>query len=297
AYDGMADTVSAEIESIQSMVSQNSDISEITSALTSAIATLNADNTTLKEYLKVYEDATDNLTACEDAEKTASSEYESAKSTYEKNHSNAEKEVESLTSEIETLQDKYDSLVNAQETSLLELENKYQKALLSAENAQTKYDSTITTLQAAVDEATTEYNDLLEEQEALLSCVNGVVHASQAGTLSSVNVTAEGYLMGDMAVVAYYDTSKIIISTEIDQAEISKVSVGDTVSVMITGSGMYEGTITEIATEATSGGSMSNVTYAVTVTIDNSDGALSAGSSAYVTFSYEEEGEEQNENE
>jgi hypothetical protein len=44
-----------------------------------------------------------------------------------------------------------------------------------------------------------------------------------------------------------------------------------------------------IASSATTGGSVSNVTYAVIISIDNSDGRLGSGSSATVTFQGEQE--------
>ncbi|MCR5271506.1 MAG: HlyD family efflux transporter periplasmic adaptor subunit [Lachnospiraceae bacterium] len=288
-YEETAATVSSEIENLQILIAQADDLSEIESEVNSAVAQLNSDNTALAEYLKAYESAAENLTAYQEAEQEAQSNYESAKSTYEKNESNAEEKVESLTSEIETLQEKYDEAVADQELALLELQNTYEKAILTGQNAQTEYDATVTTLQAAVDDATDSYNDLVAEQEALLACTDGVVHASQDGTLSSVAVMAEGYVMAETAVVAYYDTSEIMISTEVDQGDISKIAVGDTVVVVISGAGQLEGEISEIAAAATEGGSMSNVTYAVTVTLDNADGSLAAGSSAYVTFNYGEE--------
>ena len=49
------------------------------------------------------------------------------------------------------------------------------------------------------------------------------------------------------------------------------------------------GTVSSIASSATTGGSVSNVTYAVIISIDNSDGRLGSGSSATVTFQGEQE--------
>lgn len=289
SYESETGNMLSAIANLQTLVSDTDDIEKNASDISSAVSALGSDGTTLSSLFESYIAAADYITECEEAEKQAQSAYESAKSTYEKNESNAEKEVESLTDEIEELTEKYEEKQSEQETELLKLQNTYEKALLAGENAQTEYDSTVTTLKAAVDEATETYSDLIEEQQALLSCSEGVVTAGQAGTLSAVSVAAEGYVFGDMAVVSYYDTSKIMISTEVDQTNIAKVAVGDTVSVIVEGSGELEGTVSEIASAATSGGSRSNVTYEVVVEIDNSDGALAAGSSAYVTFTYGEE--------
>ena len=53
--------------------------------------------------------------------------------------------------------------------------------------------------------------------------------------------------------------------------------------------GAVTGTVSSIASSATTGGSVSNVTYAVIISIDNSDGRLGSGSSATVTFQGEQE--------
>lgn len=48
--------------------------------------------------------------------------------------------------------------------------------------------------------------------------------------------------------------------------------------------GAIDGTVYSIASEKTSGGSMSNVTYAVIVAVDNTDGTLTTGVQATVKF-------------
>ena len=62
--------------------------------------------------------------------------------------------------------------------------------------------------------------------------------------------------------------------------------IRDCRNVMIAGNrdGAVTGTVSSIASSATTGGSVSNVTYAVIISIDNSDGRLGSGSSATVTF-------------
>ena len=52
----------------------------------------------------------------------------------------------------------------------------------------------------------------------------------------------------------------------------------------LTGAGQLEGMITEKSIESESGTSRTSVKYTVTVSIDNTDGRLSDGMSATVTF-------------
>lgn len=171
-------------------------------------------------------------------------------------------------------------------TSSAELLNTYEEAVLAGKYADTEYQSTLLTLQEAVDSAQEKLDTLKEEQEAVLAMQDGVVRADRDGVLAAVSYEAEDVLYDNLAFAYYYDTSKIYISVEVDQENIAKLAVGDTVDVAISGNrqGSIEGTISSIASSKTSGGSMSNVTYAVVIEIDNSDGSLSSGSSATVTF-------------
>ena len=94
----------------------------------------------------------------------------------------------------------------------------------------------------------------------------------------------------DFSIFSTIDT--VLISVEVSQNDIAKLAVGDTVQVQISGSrmGAIDGSIYSIASEKTSGGSMSNVTYAAIVAVDNTDGTFSTGSQATVTFETEEAG-------
>ena len=61
------------------------------------------------------------------------------------------------------------------------------------------------------------------------------------------------------------------------------MQVGDTVEVSVGGRQEMSGKITEKAMEEQEGNSRTTVNYEVTVTVENEDGRLSAGSSASVT--------------
>ena len=143
-----------------------------------------------------------------------------------------------------------------------------------------------------MDEAQDTLDELKEQQSALLEIEDGVVCADRDGTLASVTYEAGDTLIKNTAFASYYDLDTILISVEVSQNDIAKLAVSDTVQVQISGSrmGAIDGTVYSIASEKTSGGSMSNVTYAVIVAVDNTDGTLSTGSQATVTFETEEAG-------
>ena len=132
----------------------------------------------------------------------------------------------------------------------------------------------------------TTLDELKEQQSVLLAIEDGVVCADRDGTLASVTYEAGDTLIKNTAFASYYDLDTILISVEVSQNNIAKLAVGDTVQVQISGSrmGAIDGTVYSIASEKTSGGSMSNVTYAVIVAVDNTDGTLTTGVQATVKF-------------
>ena len=187
---------------------------------------------------------------------------------------------------MEDLQQDYEQAERDAVTALAEAQNIYDEAVLAGKYAQTEYESALAELESAVESAQNALDSLKEEQEALLALEDGVVCADRAGTLASISYEAEDVLQKGVAFASYYVTDTIYISVEVPQEDIAKLTVGDEVDVAISGNrgGAITGEISSIATSATTGGSISNVTYAVVISIDNTEGTLSSGSSATVTF-------------
>ena len=221
----------------------------------------------------------------------AKQQLEQAKSEYERTEEQAKKNLEQLEETVDALEQNYETANREAETKRLELQKEYDTAILEGEYAQTVYDDTVAKLQATVDSAKESLEKLQEEQAALLALEEGIVVAKQSGTLASVNYEPEDILFSNTPFVTYYDTSVLTISVEVEQENISKIAVGDEVSVSVSSSrrGNVTGTIASIASSATTEGSVSDVTYAVVISVSNEQNRLSAGSSATVTFVYEDE--------
>ncbi len=215
---------------------------------------------------------------------------EQAKSNYERTVEQAEKSLEQLEGSVDALEQNYETANREAETKRLELQKQYDTAILEGEYAQTTYNATVEKLEAAVESAQKSLDTLKEEQAALLALENGVVCADRAGTLASVSYEAEDILFSGTAFATYYETDILTISVEVEQENIARIAVGDEVSVEISGNrrGNITGTVASIATSATTGRSVSDVTYAVVIAIENERNMLSAGSSATVTFEYGE---------
>ena len=199
--------------------------------------------------------------------------------------------ITELTDSLDDLKSDYEQAERDATTQKAELQNEYDTAVVEGKYAGSTYESTVSELESAVESAQDTLDTLKEEQTALLALENGVVTADEDGTIAAVPYEAEDTLQSGTAFALYCDTQTIMISVEVPQENIAQVGVGDEVSVMIAGNrdGAVTGTVSSIASSATTGGSVSNVTYAVIISIDNSDGRLGSGSSATVIFQGEQE--------
>lgn len=266
----------------------NSDSDDV-SDLKSEISELASSYEILKSVANTYDTASETATAASNALQQANETLAAAQKEYEENQTTAEEKVTELSTSVTELEEKYNTALLAYDTQKLTIQNTYDAAVLEGNSAESVYQAALVKLQASVDEAQETLDELKEEQAAFLALENGVITAEQAGTLASVTYEAGDTLFSNVAAVSYYSTGTITISVEVDQSDIAKIEVGDEVSVAISGSrDSLTGTIQSIASSATTGGSVSNVTYAVVIAIDNSDGRLSSGSSAEITFEYGE---------
>lgn len=221
----------------------------------------------------------------------AQKEFDSAVETYNKNEEETNTKITELTDSLDDLKSDYEQAERDATTQKAELQNEYDTAVVEGKYAGSTYESTVSELESAVESAQDTLDTLKEEQTALLALEDGVVTADEDGTIAAVPYEAEDTLQSGTAFALYCDTQTIMISVEVPQENIAQVGVGDEVSVMIAGNrdGAVTGTVSSIASSATTGGSVSNVTYAVIISIDNSDGRLGSGSSATVTFQGEQE--------
>ena len=267
---------------------EDSDAEKV-SELRSEIAELASRYKTLQSVSKTYTSAEQAATEAETTLQQANETLAAAQKEYEENQTTAEEKVTELSTSVTELEEKYNTALLAYDTQKLAIQNTYDAAVLEGNSAESVYQAALVKLQASVDEAQETLDELKEEQAAFLALENGVITAEQAGTLASVTYEAGDTLFSNVAAVSYYSTGTITISVEVDQSDIAKIEVGDDVSVAISGSrDSLTRTIQSIASSATTGGSVSNVTYAVVIAIDNSDGRLSSGSSAEITFEYGE---------
>lgn len=252
---------------------------------------VDAATTALAQAQDTLTQAQQSADAAQSTLEQAQKEFDSAVETYNKNVEETNTKITELTDSLDDLKSDYEQAERDATTQKAELQNEYDTAVVEGKYAGSTYESTVSELESAVESAQDTLDTLKEEQTALLALENGVVTADEDGTIAAVPYEAEDTLQSGTAFALYCDTQTIMISVEVPQENIAQVGVGDDVSVMIAGNrdGAVTGTVSSIASSATTGGSVSNVTYAVIISIDNSDGRLGSGSSATVTFQGEQE--------
>lgn len=288
AYETAKTTLTNDLAALQELITSADNLEISRDDITTLMEQVSQDYGAVEAADESMSQVKQNAEKAQSDLQSAQKETESAKQQAEQAAQQATQKKEELESKLSQLESDYQQALRDAVTKQVSIENEYDSTVLEAQYADSTYDATITTLQDAVDSAQSTLDDLEEEQNALLALEDGVVCASQDGTIASVTYDADDTLVEQQAFVTYYNTQTISISVEVSQEDISKIAVGDTVAVAISGArtGDVEGKVASIASSATTGGSVSNVTYAVEIQIDNSDGMLSSGSSATVTFSY-----------
>ena len=203
--------------------------------------------------------------------------------------SDAQDLIEELQDSREATKAQYEELQRKKKIFELEIQHTYDSAVIAGKLAELTYQQELSDWEETLAEAKQNKADL-ETQKALLEAMtDGVISADRDGTVASISYEAEDLLDSSIPIVSYYDTDTVSITLEVPQEEIASLSVGDTAEVTLAGAGRLEGTLTEKSVEPEDGTSRTTVNYTATVSLDNSDGRLSDGLSATVTFTQETE--------
>lgn len=281
-YDTAQTAITADIENLKAQIAANASYEEL-QVLADQMA---ADYTAVQTAASGLSQAQVAADTAQSTLEKANQNFDNAVKEYNSLVQTAQDRITELSGRLEGLQEDYEQVERDAATALTEVQNIYDEAVLAGKYAQTEYESALSELESAVESAQDALDSLKEEQEALFALEDGVVCADRAGTLASVSYEAEDVLKKDVVFASYYVTDTIYISVEVPQEDIAKIAVGDEVDVAISENrgGAITGKISSIATSATTGGSISNVTYAVVISIDNTEGTISSGSSAMVIF-------------
>ena len=222
---------------------------------------------------------------------TAKLEYQKAVNAYNQAYNACSQATEKAETELKSLQNSYGDLTASYQEALirqisqnLSLKESYDGSMLTGQNADTVYQLTVASLQKAVDAAQETYDQVTGILERISSIAEtGTVTAEYDGQLTDVAYEASDRVFGSAVLVSYLDLSDIKVSISVAQDRIAEVAVGDEARITVSGAS-FNGTVSEIAGQKDSGGSVSSVNYTVTVAIEDESGSLGAGYQAAVTL-------------
>ena len=196
---------------------------------------------------------------------------------------NAQDLLNQLEEAAATVSSQYAELTRNRKATELEIQYTYETSVLAGKLAEITYEQELEEWEETLAEAENSKKELEEKKAALEKMTDGIVSSETGGTIAAVNYAADDVLNAATPVLTFYDTEKVSVTIAVPQEEIALLKVGDTVEATVAGRQGLSGTVTEKAMEEQEGNSRTTVNYEVTITIENENGRLSAGSSANVT--------------
>lgn len=125
--------------------------------------------------------------------------------------------------------------------------------------------------------------DVLEGEDIILLENGNVIEAPFDGKITKISVSEGESIDSNSTVFNIADNSTFKISTSVDESEITKVSVGQSVDITVSALNKeYEGTVTSVDAEGSSNGS--SVRFGVEVTLDGDVSDLYTGMSSEISI-------------
>lgn len=221
-------------------------------------------------------------------------DLEEAQEKYEDAVTNASFNLQTLQLKLPSLQQAVTEAKENQEIGQVQAKLTYETALSTAERAESDYNTTVEKAESDLAALKSIYEDAKENLELFESSVgDGYFYASEDGTILRTMVRAGQNLTSDAVVFAYSNPKELTVTVSVDQADIAKLTVGDSAYVQSSGNGGFTGVITAID-PVSSSDSRTSVTYSVTVKIttedeENENSSLSVNESVTVIFGMTEE--------
>lgn len=242
----------------------------------------------LQKAKQVYEEAE---AAAEKIEKKAAvlnSKIEEREEKSEKVSEDISEKSESLArakKNITMYQAEYLDAVAEQTVGEVNAEQTYEEEVSTYQNAEQIYRAALKAAESDLQEAKDDLNLVKAQKSAFKTLVQGnTVRADREGTLNDISYVAGDTLNRNLPLAGYRDSSVMNVEVSVDQSDIAVVKVGDIVNVnLISSRNALEGTVSKIEAENTSE-SVSNVTYSVIITMDNSSGTITENETATISF-------------
>lgn len=220
-------------------------------------------------------------------------EYETAVENYEKDTKMAIASLDLAKSNLATLQAELEEARLAYEKQVIASRTDYDTTIAESENAQNVYDTTVQKLEEELEALKDDKEEAEENLELFEDTIgDGYFYTGSSGTVMMNMVREDSYLTASDIIMAYSNPETVTVAAAVQQADIAKISVGDSAYIVIDEYGNYTGEVVSINPISTSE-SRSSVTYTVTVALAGEVENLESNLTAYVYFGMSEEEMEQ----
>ena len=211
-------------------------------------------------------------------------DWEQAQSDYENALLNAAFELQTLELQIPELEIALAEAEKKYQNQLLQAELTYQTSLTNAQSAESDYEASVKQAETNFETLKKTWEDAKENLECFENSVgDGYFYASGNGTILRTMVRAGQNLTSEATVFMYSNPEETTVTVSVDQSNIARVALGDSVSIISSKSGGFEGVVTAVNPVSTSG-SRASVAYSVTVKFVSDASKVSSNESVTVIF-------------
>lgn len=198
--------------------------------------------------------------------------------------------------ELQTLQLQLPELENAlleaeksYSNQLLQAELTYETSLANAKSAESDYETAMEQAETQYESLSKEWEDAKKNLEVFEDSVgDGYFYASGNGTILRTMARAGQSLSAESIVFMYRNAEEMTVAVSVDQTDISKIAINDSVYIQSTTFGGFEGSVKEINVISDSD-SRTNVTYTVTVQFSGGTSGIGANESVTVILGMDTE--------
>ncbi len=206
-----------------------------------------------------------------------------AEEEYEEKVTNAGAYRQMLELKLPELKEAYATAQADYETSLVQAKLTRETSLAEASLAQKNYETNLEKAESDLETLEEAHEDAKENLEIFETQMGtGYYYPTKTGTVLRVSVRAGREITSGSSLLMISNYDEMTVTVSVDQADIAKISVGDSAMVYSEDNGMAEGVVKSINPVSGSSGS-SNVTYSVTVEMGEAS-QFGNNESVYVYF-------------
>ena len=211
-------------------------------------------------------------------------DLDAAQEAYDNMQENGAMELQLLQLSLPSLEKAYAEQQESYDSRVLQAKLTMETTLATAEAAEKNYETNLEKAEADFEALADAYRDATENLEYFHARIaSGNYYAAQEGELLRFNVRKGQTISSGSRLYTMIDPEKMAVTVSVEQENVASIAVGDSVMVVSSENGMYEGVV-ESVNPISSSTSQSSVTYSVKVAMVGDYAALSNNETVTVYF-------------